>query len=131
MNRPAAASVLIGADSSFARRDVGSAQSFGVIQTSPRQKGMCMYGDHRRQGSGRLSRRRVLTAAAAVGVGGAAVSVAGLSLAQDAPDAGGEALVVHVRDARAGKLDVFLGTRRIEIRDRDLVARLLKAARRH
>ena len=38
-----------------------------------------------------------------------------------------EPVVVHVRDARAGELDVFRGTRQFRLRDRDLVTRLLQA----
>jgi hypothetical protein len=72
----------------------------------------------------------VLLGAATVGVGGAVVSVASLSEAfEEAPEASG-AIVVHVRDARAGTLDVFAGDQRIEVRDRDLAGRLVKAARR-
>jgi len=37
-------------------------------------------------------------------------------------------LVVQVRDLAAGTLDVFVGTRRIQIRDSELAARLADAA---
>jgi hypothetical protein len=74
----------------------------------------------------------VLLGAATVGVGGAVVSVASLGEAFDGQDSasGDEAIVVHVRDLKAGRLDVFAGDRRIEVRDRDLASRLAKAARR-
>jgi hypothetical protein len=79
-----------------------------------------------------LSRRNVLLGAATVGVGGAVVSVASLSEAFDTPlsTSDSEAIVVHVRDVKAGRLDVFAGDRRIEIRNRDLAEELAKAARR-
>jgi hypothetical protein len=79
----------------------------------------------------RLTRRRVLLGAAAVGVGGAAVSVANLSEAFDrAPSSSADdTIIVHVRDLASGRLDVFAGESRIEIRDKDLASRLAKAAR--
>jgi hypothetical protein len=36
--------------------------------------------------------------------------------------------VVHVRDARTGELDVFRGTSQFRLQDRELAARLLRAA---
>jgi len=84
--------------------------------------------------SRRFSRRNVLLGAATVSVGGAVAGAAGLSEAfdtaqpaQSAQD--GQDIVVHVRDVRAGRIDVFAGERLIEIRDRDLASRLVKAAR--
>ena len=41
----------------------------------------------------------------------------------------GEAVVVHVRDARTGDLDVYVGERHVRVRDRDLASRLAAAAR--
>ncbi|HEU4424234.1 MAG TPA: hypothetical protein VFR67_17025 [Pilimelia sp.] len=91
--------------------------------------------DHSRRAKVRFTRRRVVTAAATLGVGAAAASVTGLSLAHDrrggaAGKGSGEALVVHVRDAKSGALDIFVGTSRIHVRDADLAARLAKAANR-
>lgn len=78
----------------------------------------------------RLSRRQALTAVASAGVGAAAVSVTSLSFATDTPDANAkEQIVVHLRDASSGTLDVFVGTSRIRIKDRDLAAKLQQAAR--
>jgi hypothetical protein len=72
----------------------------------------------------------MLLGAATVGVGGAVVSVANLSEAfEDAGAASDEAIVVHVKDLKAGRLEVFAGERRIEVHDRDLASRLAKAAR--
>jgi hypothetical protein len=39
--------------------------------------------------------------------------------------AGEETIVVHVRDARTGQLDIFVGERHIQVRDRDLASRLI------
>jgi hypothetical protein len=41
--------------------------------------------------------------------------------------AAAEPVVVHLRDARTGELDVFRGTSQFRLRDRDLAARLLQA----
>jgi hypothetical protein len=40
-----------------------------------------------------------------------------------------ETMTVHVRDARTGLLDIYVGERHIQVRDRDLAARLIAAAR--
>ncbi|GAA0460187.1 hypothetical protein Ade02nite_14400 [Paractinoplanes deccanensis] len=78
-----------------------------------------------------LSRRKVL-ALAATGVGASAVSVAGLSLAGENGDAGdtgdGSPLVVSIRDAKKGTIDVFSGDKLKTITDRKLAASLIKAA---
>jgi hypothetical protein len=80
----------------------------------------------------RLSRRRVLTIAATVGVGAAGASVAGLSLAADnrTESKKDEALVLSLRDAKSGTFDVFVGARRVKLKDADLAARLIKIAER-
>jgi len=46
------------------------------------------------------------------------------------PDAGREAgpLVIHVRDARTGEMDIFAGTTRTRLRDPALAARLVRAS---
>jgi hypothetical protein len=90
--------------------------------------------------AGPPSRRAVLRTAA--GAGAAAVAVTSLAgLGGPAPRTGGvagdvaadegansaaadEQLVVHVRDARTGQIDVFRGTRQVRLHDREL-ARLL------
>jgi hypothetical protein len=63
------------------------------------------------------------------------------SAAAAAPEAGPEAapeavrqaaaepVVVHVRDARSGEMDVFAGTSHTRLRDPDLAARLARAVR--
>jgi hypothetical protein len=81
----------------------------------------------------RLSRRRVLTIAATVGVGAAATGVAGLSLAGESAKKGAAdsaPLVISLRDAKKGTFDVFAGSSRIELTDPDLAKRLLELAHR-
>jgi hypothetical protein len=96
-----------------------------------------------------LSRRSVLRGAAGAGAAGLAasaiVAAAGPALAGTARQAAGrpradqgaaaasdahaaQDLVVHLRDARTGEMDVFLGTSQTRLRDKDLAARLLRAA---
>jgi hypothetical protein len=78
-----------------------------------------------------MSRRRVLTVAATVGVGASVAGVAGLSLAGEEENTDdGQALVVSLRDARKGTFDVFSGEQRVTFHDRKLAAQLLKAVRR-
>jgi hypothetical protein len=87
---------------------------------------------HRVRAVPRMSRRRVLTIAATVGVGASAVSVAGLSLAGETPGTADTAapLVISLRDAKKGTFDVFSGGSKTTLTDRKLAARLLKAAHR-
>jgi hypothetical protein len=93
-----------------------------------------------------VSRRRLLATAGGVGVAAAAVGIAGVASAQTGEDAAGAAdandsvgvaaaaaehdgpVVVHVADLASGTLDVFTGTKHIQIRDKDLATRLLRAA---
>ncbi|WP_328476446.1 hypothetical protein OHA21_21895 [Actinoplanes sp. NBC_00393] len=84
---------------------------------------------YRAQGRNWLSRRRVL-ALAATGVGVSAASVAGLSLAGESESAAGDGspLVVSVRDAKKGTIDVFSGEKRKTITDKKLAASLIQAA---
>jgi hypothetical protein len=94
----------------------------------------------------RLSRRSVLRGAAGVGAAGiAATALAGTAgpafaaAARPAAPGGADAeashpdsaeqIVVHVRDARSGEIDVFRGTSQIRLRDRELAARLVRASR--
>jgi|HubBroStandDraft_4_1064222.scaffolds.fasta_scaffold24614_4 hypothetical protein len=96
-----------------------------------------------------LSRRRVLRGAAGAGAAGLAVAAGGLAaaptpaLAETARPAvpsvpaaataagidAAEPVVVHLRDARSGEMDVFAGTRHTRVHDPDLAARLARAAR--
>jgi hypothetical protein len=99
-----------------------------------------------------LSRRSALLGAAAAGAAGlAAVTLAGTGApalaaatratpaarhdttrddATSTPDSGAsEPVIVHVRDARSGELDIFSGTSHTRLHDPDLAARLSRAAR--
>jgi hypothetical protein len=97
-----------------------------------------------------LSRRSVLRGAAGAGVAGIAVTAltgaAGPALAAtaraarpaprgaaakhaDADADTAEQVVVHVRDARSGEIDVFRGTSHTSVRDPELAARLVRASR--
>jgi hypothetical protein len=85
---------------------------------------------YRSQNRPLLSRRTVI-AVAATGVGVSAVSVAGLSLAGENGSEDkekGQALVISLRDANKGTLDIFSGEKRITVTDKKLAAQLLKAA---
>ncbi|MGR6317338.1 hypothetical protein Q2K19_06270 [Micromonospora soli] len=89
-----------------------------------------MTSDQRKRPWPRLTRRQTLTAAASATLGAAALTVPGLSAAQNTPTAGrrDEPIVVHLRDAASGAMDVFVGTKRIQVRDRGLADRLVRAA---
>jgi hypothetical protein len=89
-----------------------------------------------------LSRRSVLRGAAGAGAAGiAAAAFAGSALpaaagtkavgpARGAGTAGGgsEPVVVHVRDAATGEMDVFRGTTHTVVHDKELAARLVHAS---
>lgn len=90
------------------------------------------------------SRRSLLKGAAAAGAAGiAAAALAGGALpaaassrsaagpargAGTAPNGGSEPVVVHVRDAATGEMDVFRGTTCTRVRDTELAARLVRAS---
>ena len=93
-----------------------------------------------------LTRRSVLGVAAGAGVAGiAATALAGTAMpafaaAATRPAARGtkadradadtsDQLVVHVRDARSGEIDVFRGTSHARVHDPELAARLMRASR--
>ena len=87
------------------------------------------------------SRRSVLRRAAGAGVATIAASTlvgsAGQALAATARPAAARAehgegpdaqnVVVHIRDARSGEMDIFSGTSKTRLRDRELAARLVRA----
>jgi len=90
------------------------------------------------------SRRSVLRAAAGAGAAGIAASAlaqvaigaatttpASASQSADARDAApqSEAVVVHVRDAAAGEIDVFRGATQTRVHDKALAARIVRASR--
>jgi len=87
----------------------------------------------------RLSRRSVLQGAATAGAAGLAATAigaaAGPALAatgQSKPRSGSDVkapsgpIVVHVRNAKSGEIDVFSGTSQTRLRDQDLAARIAR-----
>lgn len=90
-----------------------------------------------------MSRRGLIRNAAGAGAAGLAAGVllnaaTGIAAAADrtsaqdlsaAPANAADSLIVHVRDARTGALDVFHGHRHIAVTDPALAAALLRAAR--
>ena len=97
----------------------------------------------------RMSRRSLLQGAAAAGAAGLAVTAFGAAVspaaaaasttssapahgAAKAPVSGdvkapAGPVVVHVRDAKSGDIEVFSGTSQTSLRDRDLAARIVRA----
>jgi nitrous oxide reductase len=90
-----------------------------------------------------LSRRSLLHGAAAAGAAGLAVTALGAGVSQAAAastrsSASGSSaaddvkapagpIVVHVRDAKSGDIEVFSGTSQTRLRDADLAARITRA----
>ncbi|HJY99114.1 MAG TPA: hypothetical protein VJ305_00235, partial [Streptosporangiaceae bacterium] len=96
-----------------------------------------------------MSRRSLLQGAAAAGAAGLAVTAFGAAMspaasasttASSAPahgdlkaSAGGDvkapagSVVVHVRNAKSGDIEVFSGTSQTRLRDKDLAARIVRA----
>ena len=94
----------------------------------------------------RISRRSVLQGAATAGAAGLAATALGGALSpaasaatrpaastRPAAPAGGDAqapagpIVVHVRNAKSGDIEVFSGTSQTRLRDKDLAARIARA----
>ena len=92
----------------------------------------------------RLSRRSLLQGAATVGAAGLAATALGATAgpalaatsrpsAPGQPHGQGEAktaagpIMVHVRDASSGDIEVFSGTSQTRLRDKDLAARIARA----
>jgi nitrous oxide reductase len=92
----------------------------------------------------RLSRRSLLQGAATAGAAGLAVTAMGAAAPALAatgtttgkPPAADQAhdhhaatgpIMVHVRDARSGDIEVFAGTSQTRLRDKDLAARIARA----
>jgi hypothetical protein len=101
--------------------------------------------DEERSSSGstgrRLTRRSLLQGAATAGAAGLAVTAMGAASpalaatnrgsAPERPASHGSShagpIVVHVRDARSGDIEVFSGTSQTRLRDTDLAARIARA----
>jgi nitrous oxide reductase len=88
----------------------------------------------------RLSRRSMLRGAATAGAAGLAVTAIGSAASpafaatnqSDRTQSRGEPrvaapIVLHVRDAKSGDIDVFSGTSKTRLRDKDLAARIARA----
>ena len=90
----------------------------------------------------KLSRRSLLQGAATAGAVGLAVTAMGAAapaLAATGTDTGSPPaadhdhhadagpIMVHVRDARSGDIEVFAGTSQTRLRDQDLAARIARA----
>jgi nitrous oxide reductase len=88
-----------------------------------------------------LSRRSLLQGAATAGAAGLAVTAMGAAAPAMAVTATGTApaaeqadghdtaagpIMVHVRDARSGDIEVFAGTSQTRLRDKDLAARIAR-----
>jgi hypothetical protein len=90
-----------------------------------------------------MSRRTLLRGTAAAGAAGLAVAAVGgpasaapsRTAAPDQRNDPGQAtlphepIVVHVRDAKSGDIEVFRGTSQTRLRDQDLAARIARAIR--
>jgi hypothetical protein len=90
-----------------------------------------------------ISRRSLLHGAAAAGAAGLAVTALGAGVSQAASAATRSAaqpetaagrevtgpIVVHVRDARSGDIEVLSGTSQTTLRDKDLAARIARTVR--
>jgi hypothetical protein len=90
-----------------------------------------------------MSRRSLLQGAAAAGAAGLAVTALGTAVspaaaaasttASSAPASGdlkaapSGPIVVHVRNATSGDIEVFSGTSQTSLRDKDLAARIARA----
>jgi hypothetical protein len=88
-----------------------------------------------------MSRRSLLRGAATAGAAGLAVTAMGAAAgpalaATSSPSAVDQAhnhhadagpIMVHVRDARSGDIEVFAGTNQTRLRDKDLAARIARA----
>jgi hypothetical protein len=94
-------------------------------------------------GAGGPSRRSVLRVAAGAGaagiaataLGGVAATAANAATTKHSPHtspqdaSASDDIVVHVRNAAAGEIDVFRGTSQTRLHDRELTARIIRASR--
>ncbi|MGH3152400.1 MAG: hypothetical protein ACRDOB_16970 [Streptosporangiaceae bacterium] len=96
--------------------------------------------DAKRSPAEHLSRRSVLAGAATAGAASLAVTAIGASAigataspalaatnAHSDPNVPSGPIVVHVRDAKSGDIEVFSGTSQTQLRDKDLAARIARA----
>jgi nitrous oxide reductase len=109
----------------------------------PSNPGETAQGQTSQNSRRQVSRRALLQGAAGAGAAGLAVTALGVAAtpalaattskqAADTPSstpAHADPIVVHVRDARTGDIEVFSGTTQTRLRDRDLAARIARATR--
>jgi hypothetical protein len=79
-------------------------------------------------GAATLAASALLTAATGIAAAAEPSSTAGHANGHQAPAGAEETLIVHVRDARTGEIDIFHGHHHRTVRDRELTAALLRAA---
>jgi hypothetical protein len=90
--------------------------------------------DGAQAGQGGISRRKLIVTGATLAAGvavGAAIPITASAVHDHAGSAGPvpqDPMMLHVRDANSGQLDLFVGTQRISFTDRDIAAKLIKAA---
>lgn len=80
-------------------------------------------------GAAALGAAALARAAASAGASSRAASSVRALDAGTENAAGTEPIVVHVRDARSGEIDVFRGTSELRVKDPDLAARIVRASR--
>src|SRR5580658_6484426 len=87
-------------------------------------------------GSRRLSRRSLLQGAATAGVAVTAMGATQARAATDRPAPGDDdmvkplpsgPIVLNVRDAKSGDIEVFYGTSQVQLQDKELTARIARA----
>ena len=85
--------------------------------------------DEAKSGKPRVSRRTALSAMAGIGVTVAAGSVTQIASAAETPAATvAGPVVVRLRDLASGQLDVFTGSSCVQVQDKELAARMMRAA---
>jgi hypothetical protein len=80
-----------------------------------------------------VSRRRLLATAGGIGVAAATVGIVGATSVHPTNGAANTVnldgpIVVHLADLSSGTLDIFAGTKHVQVRDTDLATRLARAA---
>lgn len=121
----------------------GVAFAVGVVMPASRERIVMSSQDAERPAAAarRLSRRSLLQGAATAGAAGLAVTAIGSAASpafaatnrpaatenhSDVPAHAGP-IMVHVRDAKTGDIEVFSGTSKTRLRDKDLAARIARA----
>jgi nitrous oxide reductase len=117
------------------------ARAVGVVMPTSLERIAMSSQDAKPRTARRLSRRSLLQGAATAGAAGLAVTAIGsaASPAFAATDRSAAAenhsdvtthagpIMVHVRNAKTGDIEVFSGTSKTRLRDKDLAARIARA----